>query len=942
MLRIFYAVFSLVLFFSYSYAQENYEEKRQELKQLYLDQINKTFPRQTSVDSIKTIEQKQEKKQVKISSPSVQEKEIKQEEEIPQEIQVEQPSLIEQMYYEISGKTLKLQQFGYEFFRLKEEQEKFLPVGEDYVVGPGDTLFLYLWGDPIDILNMEGFYALEIDREGKIFVPAIGVFYVWGMTVKKVKKLLSEALSKKIKNFELELSVGKLREFPVYVAGFVKNPGIVMVTGVNTVLDAISYAGGIDKSGSLRNIILNRKIDGKNKKIVIDLYRLFIYGDPIDIKIKEGDTIYVSPIGKTAAIAGMVKRPAIYEIKDENSLKELAQLAGGFLPSTYKYGIKVYRTSGKQLKIKELAYTKESIESFVILDGDLIVVNKVSDFIENKILVEGYVQYEGLYDVTKYPTLEDLINAVGVYPDTNLFYGEIERIKDDGSFEYITFKPYDVLNQISNIKLKPNDTVRFYKFGDIKSIDFNKFKDVVIISGNVKYPGAYAFEDGLKLSEVLTYDQLLIDTDLKYGEILRKTYPDLDYEIISFIPEQILNGDKDIDLKPMDEIRLFPKWVYKPIEVSGEVYHTKLIPYYDGITLLDALRDIKFKDKVRNLKVVIYEEDGTYKDKYKSDQTKEIKNDDEISFKEIKRTIYLYDLLIKGDENVNIKLKPGYKLVIKRTEETEKDKVVQILGEVKKPGIYKYKAGMKLYDLIKLAGGYTEDAYPKALIFIRQSAKKLQQEQLEASLLAMEESIAQSEEGFAAAGATPEEQQLIKITLEKQKRLFSILKKKAQIGLGRIALDIPNDLEKLRESEDNILLQDGDFVYIPSKPNYVLVLGGVYNQISLPYKEDWKVADYLQEVGGLKENAKESDLFIIKANGRVISKRSVKGAFAFVKWKKNKLMFGEDFYDLKLEQGDTIVVPTKVKVPILWRPLLRDITQIIFQALSTAVLAQRL
>lgn len=247
---------------------------------------------------------------------------------------------------------------------------------------------------------------------------------------------------------------------------------------------------------------------------------------------------------------------------------------------------------------------------------------------------------------------------------------------------------------------------------------------------------------------------------------------------------------------------------------------------------------------------------------------------------------------------------------------------------------------MRLYDLILEAGGYTEDAYPKALIFIRESAKKLQQEQLQASILSMEESLSKSSEGLEAAGATAEEQALAKMYIEKQKRLLNIIKQKAKLGLGRVALDIPNSLEELKYSKDNIQLQDGDFIYIPAKPNYILVLGDVYNQISLPYRKDFTVEDYLKEVGGAKENAKEDDIYIIKANGRVVSKRNFDSSF--IKWQDDKLYIKQDFYSMKLEQGDTIVVPTELKIPVMWRPLLRDITQIIFQSISTAVLAKRL
>ncbi len=804
-------VLAILLFlFSFSFSQEipqeliNKIEKNQQTNELKNTQITK--PYEPYFPS---------KKQ-----------EIETKEEIPEKTEVEKTfeketlSNIEKIYNERIGKEIKeekLKQFGYDFFKNYKVYEMG-PVGDNYVLGPGDIVLLYLWGDPVDILNLEGFYSLKIDREGKIYIPHLGVFYIWGLTVKEAKDLLRREFAKKFKNFRIELSLGKIRSYPVYVSGYVENPGVVLVNATQSVIDALSLSGGITKNGSLRNIILTRK---NGKKINIDLYELLLKGKPINISLKEGDAIYVEPIGKTAAIYGSVKRPAIYELKDSENIKELVKFSGGLLPSVYGYGFKLYRYENNNLSLLNGKLDDKSFWNMKLKDGDLLKIEKIYNFKENVITVKGYVKYPGDYSVKDYDKLSKLISKVGLLPDTNQNYVEIVRIKND----------------------------------------------------NTK-------------------------------------------EIIKFNLQNVIKGKKDLKLQKLDTVYFYPKWVFKPIEISGEIENPQVVDYYPDITLLDVLRNVKYKEKPRKLKVEIY----------KNQKSEKI--------------IYLYDLLIKNDPKANIPLEPGIKILVKKVNETEKDKTVTILGEVNKPGIYKYKSGMKLYDLIVLAGGYTEDAYPKALIFIRESAKKLQQEQLQASILAMEEELAAGSEAFQAAGATKEEQALAKIALEKQKRLLQIIKQKAQIGLGRIALNIPSSLKELKNSPDNIELQDGDFIYVPAKPNYILVLGGVYNQISLPYRKNKTVEWYLKEVGGLKENAKEDDLYIIKANGRVISKRNFDSDI--FEWQENKLVFGKDFYSMRLEQGDTIVVPTEVKVPILWRPLIKDVTQIIFQALSTAVLAKRL
>ncbi len=734
--------------------------------------------------------------------------------------------------------TKRLKQFGYEFFE-KKPVSPFTPVGKDYVVGPGDQINIYLWGDPVDILGLQGFYSFEVDRDGKIYIPNLGVFYVWGLSLDKIKKILRKSLSKKFKNFEVDVTLGKLRKYPVYVTGFVNNPGIIMVQGNASLLDVLSLAGGVSKDGSLRNIILRRRKNGRTIEKHIDLYDFFAKGIPVDVDIKENDSIYVPAIGKVVAIAGGVKREGIYELKDEKTIKDIINLAGGLLPSVNIKGVKINRIKNNGFIVDKISVS--SMEKTSIEDGDFIYIEHLNNFIDRKIEVKGHIKYPGVYPFKENYTLKKLINYVGLLPDTNLYYGEILR--------------------------KITNTNR--------------------------------------------------------------------YEVINFVPLEIIHGIKDIKLKNQDIVSFYPDWIYKPIVVSGFIKNPVVVPYYKGIRLLDVIRNVKLNVEPRKIKAEIYRKKGETEKVKIEVSSKTIGDNDIATREEFERTVYLYDLLIKGDEKSNILLEPGDKVLLKITEDTEKDKTVTLLGEVKHPGIYKYKTGMRLYDIIKEAGGYTKDAYPRGIIFIRKSAKNLQEQQLKLSMLALEENLSKSEEGIGAVGATAEEQKVLQMTIQKQKQLLSILQKKAQLGLGRIALNIPNSLEELKNSPDNIELSDGDYIYIPSKPNYVLVLGGVYNQISLPYRKNLTVKDYLEQVGGLKDNADIDDIYIIKANGRVLSKKQFASInFVFVKY--------NSFLQYKPEQGDAIVVPTKLKVPIMWRPLLRDITQIIFQSISTAVLAKRL
>ncbi|KKL65634.1 hypothetical protein LCGC14_2153010, partial [marine sediment metagenome] len=283
----------------------------------------------------------------------------------------EEQSSIEKMFNTWSDKPL--QQFGYSFFD-KAVVKGLLPVGDEYTVGPGDTVAMYFWGDPVDILNLKGFYTLAIDRDGKIFIPNLGVFYVWGLDVSQTKEIIYRAMAKKFKQFEIEVTLGKLREFPVYVSGYVKQPGVVLATGVYNVLDVLAAAGGVEKNGSLRNIVIKRARKDKIEETKIDLYDLLIHGNPVNIKVGEGDSVFVNPIGKTSGMSGVVKRPAIYELTPYSSIEDLIDLSGGILPSAYSVGIKLIRYEYDTLNIyegnlKEIRFLKKPLN-----DGDLILI----------------------------------------------------------------------------------------------------------------------------------------------------------------------------------------------------------------------------------------------------------------------------------------------------------------------------------------------------------------------------------------------------------------------------------------------------------------------------------------------------------------------------------------------------------------------------------------
>ena len=374
-------------------------------------------------------------------------------------------SKIEKMYHRLYPFGTPLKQFGYNYFINKKIRTTMVgAVGDNYVVGPGDSLNIYVSGSPTEVLGIPNVLNnIKVNREGFINIPYIGTIYVWNKTLGDIKDIINSKFSQRFKNVSVSVSVNKLRQFTVYVSGFVRKPGPILANGTMSVMDALALVGGISREGTLRNILARIKTKHGTFVHRIDLYNLLLKGIPVNSYLTAGEVVYVGPIGRTAAVIGSVKRPAIYEIKSDTTNAQLIySMAGGPEFFSHMKSVKVIKLVNGKYKTLTYSFKSDKFLNKNIKNGEIIVLGNIYTVLNNAIFVKGKVGYPGLYSIKTTPNLKDLIEKIGLLSDTDLNYAQIIR---KYSKQIIRFSPEDVLKGVFNIALKPATTWFFIPSG---------------------------------------------------------------------------------------------------------------------------------------------------------------------------------------------------------------------------------------------------------------------------------------------------------------------------------------------------------------------------------------------------------------------------------------------------------------------------------------------
>lgn len=701
-------------------------------------------------------------------------------------------------------KTNKVKPFGYELFA--GEPTTFMPsetsaVPDTYLVGRGDQLLINFYG------KESASFEVLVDREGRINIPDLSPVQVAGLTFAEVKELIKLKVEQEVIGVKAFVSLGQLRSMRIMVLGEAYKPGSYSVSSLTTVSHALFVSGGVSDIASLRNIQVKRA-----GKVVtnFDLYDLLIRGDSSnDIILKAGDVVFVPSVGSQVTVEGLVKRPAIFELKKGETAKELLAMAGGLKPGAYTKNAVVERFKNNRKEVLTVDFSASNI-NYIPQDGDRIRFNTVSAQYNNVVNLVGAVVRPGSYQWHEGKRISDVLKSVrgDLLSQADLSYGLVIReINISGDIEVHQFDVAQAIvkNAKNDLTLNAND----------KIIIFSEFEQKQQEQLALSTTGAGT----KKYKSIEQADQDENSNDLSAESYSPYSRNNLLAPIIKQLKQQA-STDKAIQL----------------VEINGKVSHPGVYPLTvngrvaDLITAAGGLLESAYTKEAEITRMV----DGD------ASQVEHIK-------------INLEQLIGSNESSLALQSKDSLNIfTIPNWQENVK---VTLKGEFKFPGTYTIRRGETLSNLLERAGGFSDFAEQNAAIFTRLSVKQQEQQQLARLATELRRDVASK--SFQNSVSTSA------LSYDEMDKLLNDL---ASVeALGRLVIDLP----LIKNNQQTLVLQDGDTLYVPSKRDSISVVGEVNYSTTHLYKAGISVDDYLELSGGLKERADDDRIYIIKANGAV-------------------------------------------------------------------------
>ncbi|MFZ4407362.1 MAG: SLBB domain-containing protein [Paracraurococcus sp.] len=799
-----------------------------------------------------------------------------------------------------------LRQFGYDSLRGQPAGQPagigFGTLPEDYLLGRDDEVVLAFRGRSRQTLS------LRVGRDGMLLPPDLAPVPAAGRTLRELRADLEARAARELGGSEVFVSIGQVRQIAVFVGGEVARPGLQPLTSMASVLDALVAAGGVRRTGSLRAI----RVEGGGTRRSIDLYPVIAgEGTTPDPRLREGERILVPPLGGVVAIGGEVTRPGIYELPAgvaQAPLTALLRLAGEPLrPTGNRFLLQGTDAEGRR-SLREIG-PRDALHR-----GDALRVEPGSDVMAQDLRLAGHVVAPVLRAAGgRARTLRGLLAdprlvRADPYPRLGLVW------RTDARNRTRQFLPFDlgrVLQGQADLALLEGDEVILLGLPDVLFLASPGVQQA--IRGDAQDPG--------QLAQVAAPGAL----PLPGAAGMPGTPPPpaaappppapsancpalVQLTVAAQASRQRFAharaaGFPDFGLLPcpqlfLDYPTLLPFLLDQSVLLTGEVRLPGLYPILNDTGLdavLAAAGGATDTADLANLELA----------REPAEQTATLP---------LSRTL----LDLRSRNFAAVRLSPRDAVRLPRGFGDRDTGPVTLMGEFVRPGVYDIRRGERLSEVIARAGGLTPQAYPYGAVFSRESVRQRQQEGFARTARELEQGLMQVAAGQAVAGMRGSTD--LSGAIQAGQALAGSLRNAR--AAGRMVVEA-NPVVLAGRPDLDVLMEPGDLVAMPKRPNEVTVVGAVLNPGSLQFATGWKAVDYVRAAGGEQRFADGGRGFVVLPNGQ--STPAGLGG-----WQSG---------GPPVPPGSTVVVPQDPSPYETWG-FLRDVTQVLSQvALSSAALA---
>ena len=733
----------------------------------------------------------------------------------------------------------------------------------DYEIQIGDTFEFQVTG--ADAQFNGRVIKLRVTQDGNLNIPYLGATRVLGLKFSDLKDVVSEEFSFRFPGSSPYLTILNTALISVVLTGEVMAPGTYSIRNLTRVTNLLNVAGGLNTNASLREIIIKRS-DGT--EIKLDLYKILLGNSTLldDIALRNGDSVHVPIVKNRIAILGGVKREAVYEALESDSITDLIRYAGGknYLSSetaTYIFSNKVSEIDLKNPK------------NLNIQNNSVLFINDNLEYSYDTFEIQGLSSQSRVFSIKSGTKLSEFLKPEEL--NASIYKGLAVLARFDKRFNTTNYYPVNILdnNFFKNLEIEKGDKLIFFTKDDINFLSSTLL--IKSLSGEVFSKYTNPFGDANKVGEDIdrsapTLETLSEDEDSTSESIADSVNPNtcrslIDLQnmqnqysaawVLANFKDDMVREDEDRCRETFDNnIGLITFLLNNSVFVSGEVYEQGLFPISKEFRADDVISMARPLDIASISKVEVINKSGDLMD---------FRND---------ATLNSYDTLTVNNEFPDQEL--GY---------------VELRGAFNSPGIYKIRRNETLLTLIERAGGYKTNAYPRAGILTRESIKVRERLGLERAKQDLRDGLASAITSGAIKTADPES---INQIIEFATQLDSIE------AVGRLVAEFEISSLKMNP-ELNIRVESGDVIHMPTRNNTVTISGHVLNPITVPYVADHSVEKYLAMSGGLRNGANGSNIYYILPNG--VAVRNNEGIL--------NLFSGDN-----IDPGSNIIVPRKSRV----------------------------